>query len=164
MAELADAQASGACGRKVVKVQILSSAPTFAHACQRSVSFGWQARRRLSAGALAKADLYFPTFAHACQRGRELRLASHAKADLPLQSVDTRVSRILPSIALSTDERSPSRVPLTAVAAIFVLQLLLLLTGINRDYQLKHEDNNALHATFARSHLRLGLAITRGQN
>jgi hypothetical protein len=28
VAELADAQASGACGRKVVKVQILSSAPT----------------------------------------------------------------------------------------------------------------------------------------
>jgi hypothetical protein len=31
VAELADAQASGACGRKVVEVQILSSAPTFAH-------------------------------------------------------------------------------------------------------------------------------------
>jgi PEP-CTERM motif len=30
VAELADAQASGACGRKVVKVQILSSAPAFA--------------------------------------------------------------------------------------------------------------------------------------
>jgi hypothetical protein len=28
VAELADAQASGACGRKVVKVQILSSAPS----------------------------------------------------------------------------------------------------------------------------------------
>src|SRR4030095_16783698 len=36
VAELADAQASGACGRKVVEVQILSSAPTFAHACQRT--------------------------------------------------------------------------------------------------------------------------------
>ena len=34
VAELADAQASGACCRKAVKVQILSSAPTFAHACQ----------------------------------------------------------------------------------------------------------------------------------
>ena len=30
VAELADAQASGACGRKVVEVQILSSAPAFA--------------------------------------------------------------------------------------------------------------------------------------
>lgn len=52
----------------------------------------------------------------------------------------------------------------TVIHAIFLLQLLLLLIGINRDYQLKHEDNNALHATFARSHLRLGLAVTHGQN
>jgi hypothetical protein len=51
-----------------------------------------------------------------------------------------------------------------AIVAIFVLQALLLTVGIARDYQLKHEDNNALHATFARSHLHLGLATTRGQN
>src|SRR5262252_820518 len=34
VAELADAQASGACGRKVVEVQILSSAPTVARSAK----------------------------------------------------------------------------------------------------------------------------------
>jgi hypothetical protein len=51
-----------------------------------------------------------------------------------------------------------------ALSALLVLQFALLTIGITRDYQLKHEDNNALHATFARSHLRLGLDTTRGQN
>jgi hypothetical protein len=50
------------------------------------------------------------------------------------------------------------------LAALFVLQFGLLTIGITRDYQLKHEDNNALHATLARSHLHLGLERTRGQN
>ena len=50
------------------------------------------------------------------------------------------------------------------VLALFVLQIALLLIGIGREYRLKHEDNNALHATFARSHLELGLQTTRGQN
>jgi hypothetical protein len=50
------------------------------------------------------------------------------------------------------------------LAALFVLQLGLLTIGITRDYQLKHEDNNALHATLARSHLHVGLETTRGQN
>ena len=51
-----------------------------------------------------------------------------------------------------------------SVAAIFALQLGLLAIGITRDYRLKHEDNNALHATFARAHLQLGLGTTKGQN
>ena len=38
VAELADALASGASGRKVVEVQILSSAPTFAHDQVRRLS------------------------------------------------------------------------------------------------------------------------------
>lgn len=50
------------------------------------------------------------------------------------------------------------------VVWLFVLQLALLTIGLTRDYQLKHEDNNALHATLARSHLQLGLTTTRGQN
>lgn len=50
------------------------------------------------------------------------------------------------------------------VVAIFALQIVLLTIGITRDYQLKHEDNNALHTTFARSHLQLGLGTTGGQN
>lgn len=56
----------------------------------------------------------------------------------------------------------PPRAP--AVAAVLALQVLLLGTGIWREYRLKHEDNNVLHATFARAHLRLGLETTRGQN
>lgn len=51
-----------------------------------------------------------------------------------------------------------------AVALIFLLQLTLLTIGVTRDYRLKHEDNNALHATFARSHLQVGLGTTKGQN
>ncbi len=51
-----------------------------------------------------------------------------------------------------------------AVALVFLLQLALLAIGITRDYRLKHEDNNALHATFARAHLQLGLGTTKGQN
>ena len=48
--------------------------------------------------------------------------------------------------------------------AIIALQVSILSIGIGRDYRLKHEDNNALHATFARSHVQLGLGTTRGQN
>ena len=51
-----------------------------------------------------------------------------------------------------------------SVAAILALQLGLLAIGITRDYRLKHEDNNALHATFARAHLQLGFETTKGQN
>lgn len=54
-----------------------------------------------------------------------------------------------------------ARLPLLA---ILLLEAALLTIGIGRDYRLKHEDNNALHATFARSHLRLGLQTTKGQN
>ena len=55
-------------------------------------------------------------------------------------------------------------IPRRTLVLIFALQIALLSIGITRDYQLKHEDNNALHATFARSHVRLGLQVTRGQN
>lgn len=51
-----------------------------------------------------------------------------------------------------------------AVALIFLLQVALLTLGITGDYRLKHEDNNALHATFARAHLQLGLGTTKAQN
>lgn len=63
-------------------------------------------------------------------------------------------------------EAAPGRALLSrlAIPALFVLQLLLLTLGLTRDYQLKHEDNNALHATFARSHLRLGIETTHGAN
>lgn len=54
--------------------------------------------------------------------------------------------------------------PRRDIVAIVVLQIALLTIGLTRPYELKHEDNNALHATFARSHLRVGLAVTRAQN
>lgn len=56
------------------------------------------------------------------------------------------------------------RLRLSLLTVIIGLQLSLLTIGIGRDYRLKHEDNNALHATFARSHVQLGLGTTRGQN
>ena len=71
---------------------------------------------------------------------------------------------MLRTLRQSPDGGSHSVARFPVIPAIFLLQLLLLSIGINRDYQLKHEDNNALHATLARSHLRLGLAVTRGQN
>jgi hypothetical protein len=55
-------------------------------------------------------------------------------------------------------------IPRRILLLIFALQIALLTIGITRDYQLKHEDNNALHATFARSHLTVGFSVTRGQN
>ena len=66
-----------------------------------------------------------------------------------------------PSYSRSEGRSGP---PVRLVWLVFLLQVLLLTIGITRDYELKHEDNNALHATFARSHLRLGLGTTRGQN
>ena len=50
------------------------------------------------------------------------------------------------------------------VLVVLVVQLSVLTIGITDDYRLKHEDNNALHATFARSHLRLGFETTKAQN
>ena len=49
-------------------------------------------------------------------------------------------------------------------AAILVLAAALLCIGVRRDYRLKHEDNNALYSTIARSHLELGLGTHRGQD
>src|SRR6185436_17766460 len=72
VAELADAQASGACGRKVVKVQILSSAPAFARLTASFVQAGQRgsphgelrpgrparlASRRASSGQASEARL-----------------------------------------------------------------------------------------------------------
>lgn len=42
--------------------------------------------------------------------------------------------------------------------------LAILCIGLGRDYVLKHENNNALYTSFARSHLELGLAVTRGHD
>jgi len=40
----------------------------------------------------------------------------------------------------------------------------ILSIGLTSDWQLRHEDNGAMHTTFALSHLRLGLAATRAHD
>ncbi|MDX2438593.1 MAG: glycosyltransferase family 39 protein [Acidobacteriota bacterium] len=47
------------------------------------------------------------------------------------------------------------------IVPVAALALLLLSIGVTRDYRLKHEDNNAMHATFAHNHLEAGMAATR---
>ena len=47
---------------------------------------------------------------------------------------------------------------------VVVLALALLSIGVARDYRLKHEDNNAFHAAFARNHLGAGLEVTKAQD
>ena len=51
-----------------------------------------------------------------------------------------------------------------AILPIIVLAALILSIGISRDYRLKHEDNNALHATFGRAHVEAGLSVTKGHD
>jgi len=50
------------------------------------------------------------------------------------------------------------------VLPIVVLALVLLSIGVTLDYRLKHEDNNAMHAAFARDHLLAGFGVTRAQD
>lgn len=76
-----------------------------------------------------------------------------------------------PNAVMTSGRRQPRTRGISApapgtgpLAAVLLLQLALLTTGIQRDYRLKHEDNNAFHATFARAHLQLGFATTHGQN
>ena len=71
--------------------------------------------------------------------------------------VDNMSRSSVEAMSLPTPRRS-------ALLTIFALQIVLLTIGLTRDYRLKHEDNNALHATFARSHIDGGFERTRGQN
>ncbi len=50
------------------------------------------------------------------------------------------------------------------VLPVVALALALLSIGVTRSYRLKHEDNNAFHAAFARNHLGAGLEVTKGQD
>ncbi len=50
------------------------------------------------------------------------------------------------------------------VLPLVVLALALLAIGVTRDYRLKHEDNNAMHAAFARDHLGAGFRVTKAQD
>lgn len=51
-----------------------------------------------------------------------------------------------------------------AVLPVLILAAVILSIGIGRDYRLKHEDNNALHATFGRAHLEAGLSVTKAHD
>ena len=51
-----------------------------------------------------------------------------------------------------------------AFLPILILAAVILSIGIGRDYRLKHEDNNALHATFGRAHVEAGFVVTRGHD
>ena len=48
-----------------------------------------------------------------------------------------------------------------AILPILVLAAAILSIGISRDYRLKHEDNNALHAAFGRAHIEAGPRVTK---
>lgn len=50
------------------------------------------------------------------------------------------------------------------LAALVLYGFALLSIGLTRDWRLLHEDNGAIHTTFALSHLRLGLARTRAHD
>lgn len=50
------------------------------------------------------------------------------------------------------------------IVPVATLALFLLSIGATRDYRLKHEDNNAMHATFAHNHLVAGLRTTRAHD
>ena len=50
------------------------------------------------------------------------------------------------------------------LAAVVLYGFALLSIGLTRDWRLLHEDNGAIHTTFALSHLRLGLARTRAHD
>lgn len=51
-----------------------------------------------------------------------------------------------------------------AILPVVVLAAAILSIGIGRDYRLKHEDNNALHAAFGRAHVGAGLGVTKGHD
>ena len=49
-------------------------------------------------------------------------------------------------------------------AAVLVVASLLLSIGLTKDWRLLHEDNGAFYTTLALSHIRVGLAATRGHD
>ncbi len=51
-----------------------------------------------------------------------------------------------------------------AILPVLVIAALILSIGISRDYRLKHEDNNALHAAFGRAHVEAGFGVTKGHD
>ena len=60
--------------------------------------------------------------------------------------------------------RAHSGEPKWLIIPVAVLALVLLSIGVTRDYRLEHEDNNAMHATFAHNHLAAGLRATRAHD
>jgi 4-amino-4-deoxy-L-arabinose transferase-like glycosyltransferase len=60
------------------------------------------------------------------------------------------------------DRSAPVGSPAYVVLAVYAFALLSI--GLTRDWQLRHEDNGAMHTTLALSHQRLGLARTRAHD
>jgi hypothetical protein len=60
--------------------------------------------------------------------------------------------------------RRSAAVSLLALALLGIYAGSLLAIGLTRDWRLLHEDNGALHSTFALSHIRLGIERTRAHD
>ncbi len=73
---------------------------------------------------------------------------------------DTSCDAAAPAFPLATRLRPPA----WAWILLYVHATALLSVGIGADWRLQHEDNGALHTTFARAHLDLGLARTGGHD
>ena len=73
--------------------------------------------------------------------------------------------RVGPTAWAGTAKRvGPTAWAAIGLGAVLVYAFALLSIGLTRDWALLHEDNGALHTTFALSHLRLGLARTRAHD
>jgi len=73
---------------------------------------------------------------------------------------DTSCDAAAPAFPLAAKLRPPA----WAWILLYVYASALLSIGIAEDWRLRHEDNGALHTTFARAHLDLGLARTGGHD
>jgi hypothetical protein len=60
--------------------------------------------------------------------------------------------------------RRSAAVSILALALVGICASTLLAIGLTRDWRLLHEDNGALHSTFALSHIRLGIERTRAHD
>src|SRR5262249_40637177 len=84
------------------------------------------------------------------------RIAGGAHSSRPsLDGADRRASRPAAGQALA---------PRLAAILLLLYAAGLLSIGLTRDWRLLHEDNGALHTTFARAHLDLGLGRTHAHN
>jgi len=79
---------------------------------------------------------------------------------MTLRTGDTPRDATAPAFVLATRLRPPT----WSWVLLYVYAAALLAIGITGDWRLQHEDNGALHTSFARAHLDLGLARTGGHD